>query len=135
MNDITSMYELRKKIQKGEKIPPFIFYELDTSFDYNDESKQKTNNVIHTTNDLNKNIAELMSITIELLKEKEALIKYLEDKIKECDNYTKYIDNKIKELHGRASGKTYIAGETLKNEVAKKIYQEILDKIKEGNYE
>ena len=51
--------------------------------------------------------------------------------IEECNNYSKYIEKKTKELHGRSCGKTYIANEIMKNEIAKKILKEILSKYKE----
>lgn len=58
-------------------------------------------------------------------------IEYMNKTIEDCNNYSKYIEKKTKELHGRSCGKTYIANEIMKNEVAKKILKEILSKYKE----
>lgn len=69
------------------------------------------------------------------IKEKEnqqkEFIEYMTNTIEDCNNYSKYIEKKTKELHGRSCGKTYIANEIMKNEVAKKILKEILSKYKE----
>ena len=58
-------------------------------------------------------------------------IEYMNKTIEDCNNYSKYIEKKTKELHERSCGKTYIANEIMKNEVAKKILKEILSKYKE----
>lgn len=56
---------------------------------------------------------------------------WLEDELKDCDNYSKYIENKLQELKARSSGKTYIANEIMKNEVAKKCFKDVLNKLNE----
>ena len=61
----------------------------------------------------------------------EELEKWLEEEKVECNNYSKYIEKKIGELGARSSGKTYIASEIMKNKVAKKNWQEVLDKLKQ----
>ena len=63
--------------------------------------------------------------------QQKEFIDYMNKTIEECNNYSKYIEKKTKELHGRSCGKTYIANEIMKNEVAKKILEEILSKYKE----
>lgn len=68
----------------------------------------------------------------ELKKQQKEFIEHLERKIKECDSYFKYIEKMAKELKARSSGKTYLASEIMKNEVAKKVYQEILALYKGG---
>lgn len=63
--------------------------------------------------------------------QQKEFIEYMNKTIEDCNNYSKYIEKKTKELHGRSCGKTYIANEIMKNEVAKKILKEILSKFKE----
>ena len=48
-----------------------------------------------------------------------------------AEMYEKYIENKLQELKSRSAGKTYIANEIMKNEVAKKCFTKILSKYKE----
>lgn len=67
---------------------------------------------------------------LERNQQKE-FIEYMNKTIEECNNYSKYIEKKTKELHGRSYGKTYIANEIMKNEVAKKILKETLSKYQE----
>lgn len=69
---------------------------------------------------------------IEILEtQQKEFISYLENEIKECNKYSKYIKNKLQELKSRSAGKTYIANEIMKNEVAKKCFSEILSKYQE----
>ena len=63
--------------------------------------------------------------------QQKEFIEYMNKTIEECNNYSKYIEKKTKELHGRSYGKTYIANEIIKNEVAKKILKENLSKYRE----
>ena len=69
-------------------------------------------------------------LEIKEAKQKE-FIDWLENEIKGCHNYSKYIENKLQELKSRSAGKTYIANEIMKNEVAKKRFTKILSKYKE----
>ena len=62
--------------------------------------------------------------------QQKEFIDYMNKTMEECNNYSKYIEKKTKELHGRSYGKTYIANEIMKNEVAKKILKETLSKYK-----
>lgn len=73
-----------------------------------------------------KNISKIE----EMENQQKEFIEYMNKTIEECNNYSKYIEKKTKELHGRSYGKTYIANEIMKNEVAKKILKEILSKYK-----
>ena len=61
----------------------------------------------------------------------DELEKWLKEKLEECNTYSKYIEKKVAELQARSSGKTYIASEIMKNEVTKKNWKEILNKINE----
>lgn len=71
---------------------------------------------------------------VEIIKnlenQQKEFIEYMNKTIEDCNNYSKYIEKKTKELHERSCGKTYIANEIMKNEVAKKILKEILSKYK-----
>lgn len=73
-----------------------------------------------------KNISKIE----EMENQQKEFIEYLENGVQECNNYSKYIEKKVKELKQRSYGKTYIANEIMKNEVAKKILEEILSKYK-----
>ena len=66
----------------------------------------------------------------KLLNQQKEFIEYMNKTIEDCNNYSKYIEKKTKKLHGRSCGKTYIANEIMKNEIAKKILKEILQKYK-----
>ena len=67
----------------------------------------------------------------EYKSQQKEFIDWLENEIKGCHNYSKYIENKLQELKSRSAGKTYIANEIMKNEVAKKCFTKILSKYKE----
>lgn len=73
----------------------------------------------------------LLKSNVKGTKVIEKLEKWLEEQKVECNNYSKYIEKKVSELRARSSGKTYIASEIMKNEVAKKNWQEVLDKLKQ----
>ena len=67
----------------------------------------------------------------KLENQQKEFIEYMNKTIEECNNYSKYIENKLQELKLRSAGKTYIANEIMKNEVAKKCFSENLSKYKE----
>lgn len=71
-------------------------------------------------------------LEIKETQQKE-FIKYLEDKLNICDGFLDTIKSDLEEISyvGRASGKTYIATQIMKNETAKKCYEEALSKYKE----
>ena len=60
-------------------------------------------------------------------------INYLEDKLNMCDGFLDTIKSDLEEISyaGRALGKTYIATQIMKNEIAMKCYEEVLSKYKE----
>lgn len=60
------------------------------------------------------------------LNEYRNLKNYLKQKIKECDDYVKHISQ---EVTYRTSGKTFLANEIMKNTIAKKTYEEILERM------
>ena len=68
-----------------------------------------------------KEFIDMTRRNTELLEQQKEFIDYMNKTMEECNNYSKYIEKKTKELHGRSYGKTYIANEIMKNEVAKKI--------------
>lgn len=69
----------------------------------------------------------------ELKNQQKEFIEYLEDKLNMCDGFLDTIKSDLKEISyaGRISGKNYIATQIMKNETAKKNYEDILSKYKE----
>ena len=67
------------------------------------------------------------------LSQQKEFIEYLEDKLNMCDGFLDTIKSDLKEISyaGRISGKNYIATQIMKNETAKKNYEDILSKYKE----
>ena len=63
------------------------------------------------------------------LEECRNLRNYLKQKIKECDDYVKYISQEVRKLTYRTSGKTFLANEIMKSTIAKKTYEEILERM------
>lgn len=63
------------------------------------------------------------------LNEYRNLKNYLKQKIKECDDYMKHISQEVRKLTYRTSGKTFLANEIMKSTIAKKTYEEILERI------
>lgn len=79
----------------------------------------------------NQELKEQLSNSHQIKDKQKEFIDWLENEIKGCHNYSKYIENKLQELKSRSAGKTYIANEIMKNEVAKKCFTKILSKYKE----
>ena len=79
----------------------------------------------------NQELKEQLSNSHQIKNKQKEFIDWLENEIKGCHNYSKYIENKLQELKSRSAGKTYIANEIMKNEVAKKRFTKILSKYKE----
>lgn len=63
------------------------------------------------------------------LEEYRNLRNYLKQKIKECDDYMKHISQEVRKLTYRTSGKTFLANEIMKSTIAKKTYEEILERM------
>ena len=63
------------------------------------------------------------------LEEHRNLRNYLKQKIKECDDYVKHISQEVRKLKYRTSGKTFLANEIMRSTVAKKTYEEILERM------
>lgn len=74
---------------------------------------------------IEEDLEETMKINKRLEKEKQGLIKYLEDGIKYCKHNIEQLSLEYNIHHFEISD--------LK--ISKCVYQEILDKIKEDNYE
>ena len=70
---------------------------------------------------------------LDLENQQKEFIEYLEDKLNMCDGFLDTIKSDLEEISyaGRASGKTYIATQIMKNEIAMKCYEEVLSKYKE----
>ena len=88
------------------------------------EWRKYLNNLVTENKELKQENQQLKSVIDELEK-------WLKEKLEECNTYSKYIEKKVTELQARSSGKTYIASEIMKNEVTKKNWKEILNKINE----
>lgn len=139
------------KCYKSEQMHKPIYYPVESKtngyIDYNDVEKILTIEDLYQENqELKKQLEEYKHKGLyntclpystgykKAIKDKENqqkdFIEYMNKTIEDCNNYSKYIEKKTKELHGRSCGKTYIANEIMKNEVAKKILKEILSKYK-----
>ena len=78
-----------------------------------------------------KQIKQLQQENNQLKEQRQELRSWLEDELKDCNNYSRYIENKLQELKARSTGKTYLANEIMKNEVAKKCFKDVLKKLNE----
>ena len=81
-----------------------------------------------------KNELEMRQKSIDNnLRQQKEFIEWLEDKLNMCDGFLDTVKSDLEEISyaGRASGKTYIATQIMKNEIAKKCYEEVLSKYKE----
>ena len=81
----------------------------------------------------NQELKEQLSNSHQIGVQQKEFIEYLEDKLNMCDGFLDTIKSDLEEISyaGRASGKTYIATQIMKNEIAMKCYEEILSKYKE----
>ena len=116
---------------EGEEIAVSDFGEwvgkdyIDYKFEYKNNQK--------VIKELFKENQELKKQLEEKENQQKKFIEYLEEKISMCDGFIDTIKNDLEEVSyvGRASGKTYIATQIMKNETARKCYEEILKKYKE----
>ena len=78
-------------------------------------------------------LKELDQENQELKKQQKEFLEWLENEINICDGFLDAIKSDLEEISyaGRVSGKTYIATQIMKNETAKKCYEEALSKYKE----
>lgn len=78
-------------------------------------------------------IDNLQNENKELKNQQKEFIDYLEDKLNMCDGFLDTIKSDLEEIPyaGRISGKSYITTKIMKNETAKKNYEDILSKYKE----
>lgn len=69
----------------------------------------------------------------KLRNQQKEFIEYLGDKLNMCDGFLDTIKSDLEEISyaGRASGKTYIETQIMKNEIAKKCYEEVLSIYRE----
>ena len=65
--------------------------------------------------------------------QQKEFIEYINEKINICDGFIDTTHSDLEEIScgGRSCGKTYITNEIMKNEVAKKILEEVLSKYNE----
>lgn len=68
----------------------------------------------------------------KLINQQKEFMEYINEKIDICDGFIDTIRSDLENISygGRIAGKTYIANEIMKNEVAKKTLEEILSKYK-----
>ena len=73
------------------------------------------------------------SLVQRVENQQKEFIEYINEKIDICDGFIDTARSDLKEISygGRIAGKTYIANEIMKNEVAKRTFKEILSKYKE----
>ena len=81
----------------------------------------------------NQELKKQLSNSHQINAQQKEFIEYLEDKLNMCDGFLDTIKSDLEEISygGRASGKTYIATQIMKNEIAMKCYEEVLSKYKE----
>ena len=81
----------------------------------------------------NQELKKQLSNSHQINAQQNEFIEYLEDKLNMCDGFLDTIKSDLEEISygGRASGKTYIATQIMKNEIAMKCYEEVLSKYKE----
>ena len=91
------------------------------------------NQVLERTAKKNQELKEQLSNSHQINAQQKEFIEYLEDKLNMCDGFLDTIKSDLEEISyaGRASGKTYIATQIMKNEIAMKCYEEVLSKYKE----
>ena len=136
----------KKEISKEDKEFIDMTHRNTELLEENQELKRKLNEAIHEATEFESEVYELekqvenyKKLGFKHLQDKnnnleaqqKKFIEYMNKTMEECNNYSKYIEKKTKELHGRSYGKTYIANEIMKNEVAKKILKETLSKYRE----
>ncbi len=80
-----------------------------------------------------KEFIDMTHRNTQLLKHQKEFIEWLEDQLNIYDGFLDAIKSDLEEISyaGRVSGKTYIATQIMKNETAKKCYEEALSKYKE----
>ena len=91
------------------------------------------NAVVYNILKENQQLKEQLSNSHQIKAQQKEFIEYLEDKLNMCDGFLDTIKSDLEEISyaGRVSGKTYIATQIMKNEIAMKCYEEVLSKYKE----
>ena len=81
----------------------------------------------------NQELKEQLSNSHQMENQQKEFIEWLENKLNMCDGFLDTIKSDLEEISyaGRVSGKTYIATQIMKNEIAQKCYEEVLSKYKE----
>ena len=105
-------------------------YNIDTPLKNQLEiGKEQYNDLVEEKEELQ----EQLSNSHQINAQQNEFIEYLEDKLNMCDGFLDTIKSDLEEISygGRASGKTYIATQIMKNEIAMKCYEEVLSKYKE----
>ena len=122
-------------------IPKYVFNELFNEMsNWREEAKELKKQLEEYKEQVNKGLYNTcLPYTTgynKEIKDKEnqqkEFIEWIENEIDICDGFIDSVRSDLEEIsYGRRFGKTYIANEIMKNEVAKKILEEILSKYKE----
>ena len=118
-------------------IPKDIFIELfEEMSNWREEAKELKKQLEEKENiacDWKDSCLENAGKIEELENQQKEFIEYINEKIDICDGFIDTVRSDLEEISygGRITGKTYITNEIMKNEVAKKILEEILSKYKE----
>ena len=123
-------------------IPKDVFNELFNEMsNWREEAKELKKQVEEYKEQVNKGLYNTcLPYTTgynKAIKDKEnqqkEFIEWIENEIDMCDGFLDTVRSDLEEISygGRITGKTYITNEIMKNEVAKKILEEILSKYKE----
>ena len=134
---IEEMFDVLRYIFEYGKTP------LDDLIQENQELKKQLKNCYCNRTDCSARIKDSKkydSLVQKIENQQKEFIEYMEDKLSMCDSILDTIKSDLEEVSyvGRASGKTYIATQIMKNETARKCYEEMLKKYKEiigGNNE
>lgn len=126
--------ELKKQLEELEFIVGLrqkrnLIHKFDKEYDEEDKKKNPNRDYAGIIPDAE----EVYKRYYAMKAQQKEFIKWLEDKLNMCDSFLDTIKSDLEEISyaGRVSGKTYIATQIMKNETAKKCYEEVLSKYKE----
>lgn len=140
MNYINSKNELYDKCENMEELYDryylYLLSQYELTVSENQKLKKQLENCYCNRTDCSARIKDSKqydSLVQKVENQQKEFIEYMEDKLSMCDSILDTIKSDLEEVSyvGRASGKTYIAPQIMKNETARKCYKEILSKYKE----
>ena len=99
--------------------------------EYDEEDKKKNPNREYAG--IMPDAEEVYKRYYSMKKQQKEFIEYINEKIDICDGFIDTVRSDLEGISygGRIAGKTYIANEIMKNEVAKRTFKEILSKYQE----